>query len=220
MIDVNQKRLYTQADTTHPFKVKFDEVIGFAYYSMKHDTSELRVSLPLVPFDWKFNQITAISQDVHGVGMGSYAYGKNPFVLKLGPSGVAPSYVLMPLIHCFYGEVTQRAATYNLGRYIAHIVDNKKLKPVLVDPSRNSGGGMAMGLLMAGVYGVSAASGGQALAAQNLQLMTQAAELQQAQSATVDASRGTAWYSKMVDEVFGFTEADRFVDLEKLVDLL
>jgi hypothetical protein len=217
VLDSDAHRIYTKPDTVHVFKIQIDNNGAF-FSNNKFNNNEARSLSSLVPFDWKFEQVTSISQEVRLGGYGDIK--RFSYVLRLGPSGLAPNYALMADTESFYGGPVQMAATYNLGRYVAHVINNKNVSVALVDPSKTSGGGGSMGLLMAGIYGISAASGNQALATQNLQVMTQAMAEGQAQKAAIDSTKGSTWYEEMVNETFGVAQLQQFSDLEKLVNLL
>jgi len=49
------------------------------------------------------------------------AYSGGSFALHFLPSGAAPNYVLMPLVHCLYGEGADRLALRNLADFVIHV---------------------------------------------------------------------------------------------------
>lgn len=58
------------------------------------------------------------------------------YALKLDPSGIAPHYAFMTLVHCLYGEETQKQITRNLGRYVQHVLERRGVRASaeFVDP--------------------------------------------------------------------------------------
>jgi hypothetical protein len=116
VIDVRKSRLRTEPDSRVP----------------ANESGSDRM-LDLEPFDLAFEQITSLSQKAPS-DIETLALGKQSYAVKLAPSGLAPYYAFMDVIHSLYGEAAQKTITANLGQFILHVAKNAKLSSHLVNP--------------------------------------------------------------------------------------
>jgi hypothetical protein len=101
-----------------------------------NDAGDLDMEM-LTPFDLKFREVTGISQKVSN-DLAQQRLAPKSVALRFEPRGIAPYYSFMMLIDCLYGEKVQRTVTYNLGRFIKHVLekDNPHLVAHLVDENK------------------------------------------------------------------------------------
>lgn len=91
-------------------------------------------TLPRTDFDLAWSEVRKIGQKAAGSIL-TGGLEREAFALKLGPSGLAPHYSFMPLLHCLFGEEEQKRVTHNLGRFIADTVGGN-VRLDLVNPNR------------------------------------------------------------------------------------
>jgi hypothetical protein len=119
VIDSRSQRLYTELDRRQPANT--------------HGSDELGAH---VLFDLPFRDVSALKQrGKTTLSTGSLAPGS--YAVKVEPQGQAPHYLFMTLVHCLYGEETQKQITRNLGLFIQHVVGRQKRIDVqLEDPAK------------------------------------------------------------------------------------
>lgn len=108
VIDARSQRLSTEFDLQQPSNVNGSDQLG-----------------ELVPFDHPFASVSGIHQRAKNmVSTGSLL--RDSYALKVDPRGQAPHYLFMPLVHCLYGEATQKQITKNLGLYLIHVISARR----------------------------------------------------------------------------------------------
>jgi hypothetical protein len=118
VVDSRKRRIYTEENSL----VKFNEA----------GSDEMA---DWVPFDLTFDEITELSQKAQA-NLTNGSLATKAFALKFSPSGVAPNYTYMGLMHCLYGEAKQKTVTHNLGAYILHVIHRNNIRTSLVDAQK------------------------------------------------------------------------------------
>jgi hypothetical protein len=87
-------------------------------------------------FDLSFDDVTGIHQRARNI-VSSGSLSTDSYALKLDPRGQAPHYLFMSLIHCLYGEETQKLITRNLGLFVQRVIGRQRhVSAELADPSK------------------------------------------------------------------------------------
>ena len=88
-------------------------------------------------FDHAYSAVRRIEQRANNT-VSTGALRSDSYALKLNPSGAAPHYLFMTLVHCLYGEETQKQITHSLGRYVQHVLARygSSVSTELVDPKQ------------------------------------------------------------------------------------
>jgi hypothetical protein len=88
-------------------------------------------------FDHAYSAVRRIEQRANNT-VSTGALRNDSYALKLNPSGAAPHYLFMTLVHCLYGEETQKQITHSLGRYVQHVLARygSSVSTELVDPKQ------------------------------------------------------------------------------------
>jgi hypothetical protein len=212
VIDDRSRRISTELDSDTPANVNGSEQLG------TH-----------VLFDLSFAEVTGIHQRARNV-VSSGSLASDSYALKLDPRGQAPHYLFMSLVHCLYGEETQKQVTRNLGLFIQHaIARERRVAAELVDPSKVTRDRLQIFSEIVGTSTVTAANfaeqmrqsaqqrGQQApndgrmslsetlgqTAQEGQTLMTRRADLLKAQAALRDAQRDSSrsWSESLADSV-------------------
>jgi hypothetical protein len=118
VVDSRKKRVYTEENSL----VKLNEA----------GSEEMA---DWIPFDLSFDEITEINQKAQS-NLTNGSLATKAYALKFSPSGTAPSYTYMGLMHCLYGEAKQKTVTHNLGAYIVHVIHRSNVRTSLVDAQR------------------------------------------------------------------------------------
>jgi hypothetical protein len=216
VVDVRRRRIYTELDSRVPRNESGSE-------EMEN----------LVPFDVGFDEIRGVSQKLQS-DLATGGLAKKPYVLKVDPGGLAPSYGFMNALHCLYGEAAQKIVTQNLGRFIVHVTGSSRIEAHLVDPDkktvdwlRRTSNIMAVGTLAASeaanVHGNNGnpietemvAGSAMTLLAENKKESEKEANI----SAAQESERKT-WHSQLLHTAFSAIEADRARELSKFLDKL
>jgi hypothetical protein len=210
VIDARQKRIYTEADR----------------YSRSNDSGDSTMA-KMMPFTLGFEQIRSITQKSQN-DVVTFGLARDSYALKLEPSGMAPHYEFMHLIHCLYGEKAQKTTTFKLGKYLAHVLKNSVLQVHLVDAEKTTKdwlAGTTNTLAVATIasaqaeairtgnasLGMQASAGAMKILATNRAEAEKNAGIREAQSEAI-----TEWHERLKLKAFSAIEAERIGDLESM----
>jgi len=206
VIDERQRSIYTEADPTDFQGLKGRKKVGW--------------NGELVPFSLKYEQIAGISQKAGGSLAGAvwknpYLLEKGAYALKISPTGQVPQYSMMALLQCSAGQGAQQTATYNLGRFVQHRINNAQLKANLVKPKEvytDAGAPVLQGLLA-----FQGSMGGQQAILANVAAAGLAQQMEQERQAAARAQ--TTWQQLFNRRTFDPARTETFQQLEKVLGI-
>jgi hypothetical protein len=209
VIDAQNQLIYTAPDRSDPANGAGDSTM-----------------LKAIPFSFSFSAIKSISQKAQN-DVDLFGLAKNSFALKFEPSGLAPHYAFMHLIHCVYGEKAQKATTMKLGMFLSHVLQNRQLQTDLVDADKTTRDWLTTattGLAIASTVAIQAeaianrnTSVGRPLSALDI-LATNRSESDRGNDIRkIQAEAIAVWQERLKVRAFSLFEAEQVDDLKSIV---